>query len=265
MTGASPAMTIEQVASEIGLPYSTIRMYQHKGLLPPPARRGRVAYYGPDHLARLRLIGQLQDRGYSLAAIKDLVDTWQDGRTLADVLELESRVARAFEAEPALRLRPDELLAHFGDVTLTPDDLQRAYSLQLIAFDGDAIVVRSPTFLEVGSTLARMGIPVGEILDEYEHLRAIAEDLAAHFTAVFERNLWKPFAEAGMPADQLATVTDSLGRLGPLAERVVQSTLREALRTSTDQFLAERAKDLEASGSRGTRDGRATPRKGRKR
>jgi DNA-binding transcriptional MerR regulator len=73
----SPDLTIEQLVAEVGLPYTTIRMYQNRGLLPPPERRGRVGYYGPDHLARLRLIAQLQDRGYSLAAIKDLVDTWR--------------------------------------------------------------------------------------------------------------------------------------------------------------------------------------------
>lgn len=44
-----------------------------------------MGYYGPDHVGRLRLIGQLQTRGYSLAAIKDLVDTWPEGRTLTDV------------------------------------------------------------------------------------------------------------------------------------------------------------------------------------
>ena len=51
-----------------------MRLYQTRGLLPPPRREGRVAYYGDDHRRRLRLITQLQERGFSLASIKHLID-----------------------------------------------------------------------------------------------------------------------------------------------------------------------------------------------
>ena len=38
-----------------------------------PELRGRIAYYGPLHLERLKLIAQLQDRGLRIDAIGDLV------------------------------------------------------------------------------------------------------------------------------------------------------------------------------------------------
>src|SRR5215207_1364979 len=81
-------LTIEQVAAGAGIPVSTVRMYQHRGLLAPPVKRGRVGYYGPDHEARLRLIAELQERGFSLAGIKELVDGWAEGRSLDEVLGL---------------------------------------------------------------------------------------------------------------------------------------------------------------------------------
>src|SRR5258708_34769254 len=71
------------------MPVRTIREYQTMGLLPPPERRGRVGTYDEEHLNRLRLIGRLQKRGYSLAGIRDLLDAWASGRTLPAVLGVE--------------------------------------------------------------------------------------------------------------------------------------------------------------------------------
>jgi DNA-binding transcriptional MerR regulator len=66
-------LTIDQLSSVTGVPSRTIRMYQTKGVLPPAPRQGRVSQYGADHVDRLRLIGDLQDRGLQLTAIRDLL------------------------------------------------------------------------------------------------------------------------------------------------------------------------------------------------
>ena len=237
-------MTIEELARQTGLAFTTIRMYQHKGLLPPPERRGRVGYYGWAHLARLELIAQLQERGYSLAAIRDLVDTWQEGRSLAQVLGLEASAAKAVAQPAELRLRPEELVARFDGVELPPEAMQRAYHLGLVAFDGDTVIVPDPMFLEVGSALARLGVSLDDILDEYEHLEGVAADLAGRFTGVFERNLWQPFVARGMPADELEGLTEALSTLGPLAEQIVLAAVRRALTAQAQQFLADQAKAL---------------------
>src|SRR5438046_126751 len=76
---AAAERTIDELARHVGLPSSTIRMYQTRGLLPPPRKQGRAALYGPGHVARIDLIGRLQDRGFSLASIAELVRDWEDG------------------------------------------------------------------------------------------------------------------------------------------------------------------------------------------
>lgn len=81
-------LTVDDLARRAGLPVRTIREYQTMGVLPPPAKRGRVGIYGPSHLRRLNLIGRLQDRGYSLAGIRDLLGAWRDGADLGEVLGL---------------------------------------------------------------------------------------------------------------------------------------------------------------------------------
>ena len=77
---------VEVVAARSGLPVRTIREYQTMRVLPPPVRRGRVSYYRDTHLRRLALIARLQERGYSLAAMRDLFEAWAAGRDLAGVL-----------------------------------------------------------------------------------------------------------------------------------------------------------------------------------
>src|SRR5216683_7928 len=61
---------IEQLARTAGVAVDTIRFYQGKGLLDAPRREGRVTWYGDAHLARLRRIRDLQQRGFNLTVIQ---------------------------------------------------------------------------------------------------------------------------------------------------------------------------------------------------
>ena len=46
-------MRVEQLSARAGVSVDTIRYYQSKGLLDPPRREGRVAWYDDGHLDRL--------------------------------------------------------------------------------------------------------------------------------------------------------------------------------------------------------------------
>src|SRR6184192_3936279 len=65
--------TIDELAAVARVPSRTIRFYQSTGALPRPRIRGRVAYYDESHIARLKLIGTLQDRGLRIRAIRELL------------------------------------------------------------------------------------------------------------------------------------------------------------------------------------------------
>ena len=67
-------LTIDQLAQRSGITVRTIRFYAGRGLLPPPRLRGRTGLYGPDHLARLELVGELSALGFTLAAIESYLD-----------------------------------------------------------------------------------------------------------------------------------------------------------------------------------------------
>src|SRR3981081_4390162 len=56
-------LTIEQLAAEVGMSVRNIRNHHSRGLLPAPAVRARVGYYGSEHVARLQPLPDLQRGG----------------------------------------------------------------------------------------------------------------------------------------------------------------------------------------------------------
>jgi DNA-binding transcriptional MerR regulator len=238
-------MTIDEVARAAGLVVSTVRLYQNRGLLPPPVKRGRVGYYGDGHLARLRLIDQLQSRGFSLAAIRELLDGMDNGRSLRAVLGLGD-APDTWAAEPAQRMSLAELAGHLPQAELTPEVVRRVADLGLaeLSPDGTEVVVPSPSFLDIGSRLAALGVPPDVVLDQYEALQDDADRIAGRFTEVFRSHLWEPYVEAGLPPERLAELVGALEQLGPLAERVVVLALRHALQDMAEGFIRAEAERL---------------------
>src|SRR5215471_9585681 len=66
---AEGEMRIDDLARAAGVATTTVRLYQARGLLPGPRVVGRTGWYDQRHLARLALIGRLQDQGFSLAGL----------------------------------------------------------------------------------------------------------------------------------------------------------------------------------------------------
>ena len=239
------ALTIDELARRAGVVVSTVRLYQNKGLVLPPIKRGRVGYYDERHLERLRAIAQLQARGFSLAGIKELLDGMETGDSLRSVLGVGHQQS-IWSAEPAQTMSLAELADHLPTVELTPAIVHRVIGLGLAEFsaDGTQVVVRSPSFLRIGSALAALGVPATEILDEYEKLRAQTDEIARRFTELFRRRMWKPFVKRGMPSEQIASLLDVLEQLAPLAEDVTTMSLRHSLQAVAESFVRTEARRL---------------------
>src|SRR3954466_3181191 len=67
------ALTIDELAQRTSMTVRNIRAHQSRGLLPPPDVRGRTGYYGPEHIARIELIRELQSEGFNLESIRRLL------------------------------------------------------------------------------------------------------------------------------------------------------------------------------------------------
>ena len=228
-------MTVEQIAQDAGIPVSTVRMYQNSGLLPPPERRGRVGYYNADHRDRLRLIAHLQERGFSLKAIKEVFDSWNAGRSLDHLLGVNA-ITPGLTRQPQ-RLPLAELAKRFDGVELSQQDIQRGAALGLIKIDGAAVEITNEAFADMGPAVAKLGVPISRILDEYEALQASVAAIAERFVAVFEEYLWEPFVADGLDAAEIPKLTADVGQLTELASSVVTVELHERFANFTEEYL----------------------------
>jgi DNA-binding transcriptional MerR regulator len=148
-------LSIDDVGQRAGLPVRTIREYQAIGLVPPPRRRGRVGVYGPSHVARLELIARLQNRGYSLAGIKDLLGSWREGADLAEVLGLGPDQLVQTD-EPGSRVTLEQLAALLP--ALVPERLDDLVAVGLVELCGpDRYCVPSPSMLQLSVDVLAAG------------------------------------------------------------------------------------------------------------
>ncbi len=222
-------MTIDELARESGATSRNIRAYQTRGLLPPPRMEGRVGYYDEGHLARLRYVAGLQDRGFSLAAIQCLLEAWEEGRGLNDVLGFEEVLTAPWSEESPERVSVEQLLEQFPDAVEDPGLVQRSVELGLLVVVDGELEAPSPRLLRVGAELVAAGVPLAAVLDEYERLVADADRIAGRFVALFESNVWEPFVAAGMPPERLADVTAALQRARPTASMAMDAALAFAM------------------------------------
>lgn len=169
-----------------------IRNYQALGLLPTPCRMGRVGYYDEGHLGRLRLIARLQEQGFALAGIRELVGAWEQGRSLVDLLGFEQVLTVPWAVEEPEYLTAQELLELFPQVAQDVSVGLRAIDFGLIQPDGERFRVPSPTMLRAGAELVAAGIPLTATQDEFAELRADMERVAARFVELSSATCGSP-------------------------------------------------------------------------
>lgn len=80
---------IADLARVSGVTSRNIRAYRERGLLDPPRRQGREAYYDDRHLAQLEVINQLLAKGFTSAHITTFIDGIRQGQDLSEVLGVQ--------------------------------------------------------------------------------------------------------------------------------------------------------------------------------
>jgi DNA-binding transcriptional MerR regulator len=228
-------LSVDELAERTGATVRTIRYYQSEGLLPAPTRRGRQVRYGVEHLERMRLIAELQERGLRLTAIADLLRHTPDDASAADWLGLGETLSRPWSEDHPALLDEDELHERLaGTPAGTADDLVRTGVVERRADTRPVVYfVPSPGMLEVAIALVRLGVDleVGARLRDLlqRRLRATAQDLVAQFTAeVSVAHL----AEAGPGA--LAVLLD---QLRPLTRRTVDLLFAHEMERAQRELL----------------------------
>lgn len=231
-------MRVDDLGQAAGVATTTIRLYQSKGLLPPPRLVGRTGWYGAHHLARLRLIARLQDDGFSLAGIAKLLEEWERGRNLDSIVGVESELDALLGDRHSVVLEADELIGRFPDGSMTPELVQRAAAAGLVELTEDG-KFRLPDrrFADAGAALARLGVPLAVVLDEWDALIAHTDEIATRFIEIFESHLMPTDWRNELDAAETATLSQTLAELQTVAHDVIHAALDTRLSRSGRERL----------------------------
>jgi DNA-binding transcriptional MerR regulator len=234
-------LTIDELARRTGMTVRNIRAHQSRGLLPPPELRGRTGYYGPEHIARLELIQELQTEGFNLDLIKRLLD--DAGGSSSEVLRFKQSLARPFGGEEPQTVAIADLIAEWG--TTDPKLLMKSLALGLLRQLPDGrFEIPSPRLAKAGRELQKLGVPLEQSLEFTATVREHADRLAQIYVDLFLETVWTPFEEAGRPDEGWPAVQDALDRLQPLACESLLAVFGMAMRSAVDREGARALKRM---------------------
>jgi DNA-binding transcriptional MerR regulator len=221
-TSAEPAaestveeLTVDELAARTGMTVRTVRFYAAEGLLPAPVRRGRLAYYGTQHRMRLELIRELQDHGYTLAAIERVLAHIPHDASPAD-FAMQAAMFTPWMPERAEVLDRAALERRAGR-RLSREDVDLLVSLGVVEHSEPDLFRTTPSVLGMGLELIELPVPAAVLREAADVIHLHAAAVADGLTDVFRRGIWEPFRRGeAADRDQLAVV---VSRLRPLVVR----------------------------------------------
>jgi DNA-binding transcriptional MerR regulator len=246
-SGAAPRKrneyTVDELARTADTTVRNLRAYQDRGLLPPPERRGRAGVYTEAHLARLRLIGQLLKRGYTLGNISELLTAWERGQDLRQLLGLESALTTPWSEELPAYFTMPELMKMFGRNLPSREvsaAIRKAVELDVLQVDGTRFRAPRPQFIYAGEQLVAMGVPLTELLDIVRMLRGNVERVANELVQLIVKFVFDPYMKGQLPpAREVPRLADAVWRLRPLADMAVNAEVARAMEGAINQYLGD--------------------------
>jgi DNA-binding transcriptional MerR regulator len=230
---------VEQLAASCDVSVDTVRFYQSRGLLPQPAREGRVAWYDEAHAERIRRIRELQTKGLTLAAIARVLAGELDPSD-ADLAAAVAVARGEGEGSHAPILSLDELAAASG----VPASLIQAVEREGIAIGRrvDGEVRYSAADAEVMRTALRLlefGLPVGELLSLGRDADTALRALATRAVDLFDAYVREPIRDtAGEDVVEAAARTvDAFEALLPAVTALVENHFRRVVLEEAERRL----------------------------
>jgi DNA-binding transcriptional MerR regulator len=227
---------VEQLAAACDVSVDTIRYYQSRGLVPPPTREGRVAWYDDRHAGRIREVRALRGKGLTLAAIERVLG---DGADPADAdLAFAVAAARGDAAE-------DELLTldEFADRSGVPASLIQAVEREGIELgrvqDGETRYTAADIDMVRGALrLLEYGLPLGELLELARDTDRAMVALASRAVDMFDRYVRKPIRDTAA-SDEAAAVhlVEAFDTLLPAVTNLVANHFRRVLLDQAEERL----------------------------
>ncbi len=227
-------LTVDELAAETGMTVRNVRAYSSRGLLPPPRLEGRTGYYGPDHVARLTLVREMLDQGYTLTAAEKLISAAPGSGSQA--LGLYHALMSPWEGIESEVVEPLSLAREAG-IAFDRKLIDRLIELGLgVETDDARLEIDNPTLVRAGLQVIAAGVPADRVLSIVPSLREHADAVSTLFVGLVFDSLWKEFVDAGMPARAWPRMQQSIEEIIPLAGQALlaafQASLGDAITTA---------------------------------
>lgn len=239
MTDYAETLSVDELAARVDMSVRTVRFYAGRGLIPPPRREGRNGYYGPDHIARLELVKELQAHGFTLSAIegylekipteappeqvalhRTLLAPWSnDLPEVLDRKQLEARTGRELSDDDL------EILVAVGVIEPTPEE--------------DVFQV-APAHLAVGVQFLDTDLPIEVALASRKIFDEAGRKAATDLTEVFRTMWWPALRQAGRSPEDITALVE---RFKPLTIAALVSAYETAVDEGKREIVRRRATD----------------------
>jgi DNA-binding transcriptional MerR regulator len=220
---------LDDLARISGVSARNIRAYRERGLLDPPRRVGRSAYYDDYHLAQLKTINQLLRRGFNSAHIAEFFASMRQGADLADILGIQQAILgpRAGEGGESVGVTARSGVGIDADAVEARSLLD--YGLAEL-IDGEVVLV-DPAMSAIVARAPDPVLYVRAILRMFEATRESIDNLAADFVEALEELYTSRFGANHMPkADEMAELSRIVLDFRDLGNKVVDNRLDTAVR-----------------------------------
>lgn len=236
-------LTVDELASASGLTVRTTRYYAGLGLLPPPERRGRIAYYGPVHQARLDLIRALQDHGFTLAAIEKYLKRLPDDAPVEE-LALQRAMLTSWAPGERAELTRRQLQQRAGR-TLSDDDIEMLVAINALkVLDGGRFEALAP--FDVGIQILGLSLPLASMVEAGDVIANHMDQLAVELTAVLREQVLRPLRRGDFGDLSAAEIEHTLVRLRQLTLESVVTGFQRASDELIFRTLDERGEPSDA-------------------
>jgi DNA-binding transcriptional MerR regulator len=223
---ATEEYTVDQLAAKVGMTVRNVRAYAGRGLIPPPRLVGRTGYYDADHVARLTLVRELLDKGYTLAAVERMMSELPDGALALGVFE--TLVSPWTPAEP--EVITEQQLAERAGIPHNAATIDKLIELGIAErVEDDRLRIPNPDLLRTGLEVIKLGVPLDAIFVMLPKLFEQADQVAKIYVELFRSTVWRQFADAGLPADGWPEIQRTLENIIPLAGQALVAAFRESM------------------------------------
>ncbi|MBC7630133.1 MerR family transcriptional regulator [Aeromicrobium sp.] len=233
-TPPAETLSVEQLATRVGMSVRTVRFYAGRGLIPPPRREGRNGYYGPDHIARLELVRELQAHGFTLSAIERYLENIPESAP-PERVALHRTLLAPWTTDLPETVTRDELQVRTGR-PLSDDDLELLVAIGVVEPTPDDDIFRvAPAHLAVGVQFLETEMPIDVALAARKIFDAAGKKAAHDVTELFRTLWWPALRSSGRSAED---ITSQVERFKPLTiqalvtayETAVDEAKRETVR-----------------------------------